>query len=295
MDKIGLIFPGQGSQYAGMGKIIYDEIKSAKYLMDRSNEVLGFDIKSIIFGTDDELLKSTDIAQPAIYIISAMYFEKFKALNVDFNVVAGHSLGEYSALYANGVLSFEDGLMLVRKRGLLMSQSSDISGGMIAVIGLSNEEVEKIISDYQDLFIANINSRIQTVISGKLEVLKQIVPVLEQKANKVIPLKVSAAFHTPYMQNARIKMEKEINKITFHDPIVPIIPNITAKPTQNADEIKRCLIDQITGQVKWLDTIITMKNMGIDKLYEVGPNDVLKKINMTITSKMKVKTLDETM
>ncbi|TJX13956.1 ACP S-malonyltransferase [Tissierella creatinini] len=292
MKNIGLLFPGQGIQYIGMGYELYKEIKSAKKLMDYSNDILGLDLKSMIFNGTEEDLRATEIAQPAIFVISAMYFEKFKQMGEGFHMVAGHSLGEYTSLYAAGVLSFEDGLRLVRKRGLSMCKNND-RGAMFAVIGVNIEEISKHLLGLEDkVVIANINSKIQTVISGDIDEVTKVALKLSQIENSdVRQLKVSSAFHSPLMMDAKTIMEEEIEKVVFHEPIVEVIPNVLGYGTKDPIIIKNALTQQITGHVKWLDTILYMKENQINQLYEVGPGEVLKKLNQTITFRPKCSSL----
>jgi len=289
MDQIGLVFPGQGSQAAGMGLEVYEELAEARSLLKRANDTLGFDIGKIMFGSSNEALKPTEIAQPAIFICSAMYLEKYKLLKMPYMAVAGHSLGEYSALYAAGTISFEDGVNLTRKRGLAMSRSTDAECGMAAIIGLSVDQVSAVISRFSDLYVANENSRIQTVISGEAEQLRKACKMFEEMgASKVVELAVSTAFHTPFMKQAKEEMELEIEKAEFKEPGCYLIPNVTAKPTKDTSEIKKALIEQITGKVRWFESFMVFKDLGISKVYEIGHGDVLKKLGMTITTKVKV-------
>lgn len=288
MSKIGLLFPGQGSQFAGMGKDLYSEISAAKKIMDDANEILGFDIKKIIFDGTDEEIRLTEIAQPSIFIVSAMYFEKFKQLDKGFEVVAGHSLGEYTALYVAGVLSFVDCLKLVRKRGLAMSLSNNI-GTMFAIMGVDIEEINKYLEGLeQKVVIANINSKAQIVISGYTDETTKVAERLSSiEGSKVKQLNISCAFHSPLMADAKAVMEKEIGLVKFKEPIAKVIPNVLGYATKEIKVIKNSLIDQITEQVKWLDTIMHIKDIEINQLYEIGPGDVLKKLNQTITFRPK--------
>lgn len=292
MDQIGLVFPGQGSQAAGMGLEVYEGLAEARSLLKRANDILGFNIDHLMFGNSDEALKPTEIAQPAIFICSAMYLEKFKLLiDSPFVAVAGHSLGEYTALYASGMISFECGLKLTRKRGLVMSKSTQTKCGMAAIIGLPVDQISNIVSQFTDLYIANENSRIQTVISGESDQLKKACGIFEKAGAKVVQLAVSTAFHTPFMEQAKKKMQLEIEKIVFKKPNCYVIPNIIAKPTEDVEEIKKALVEQITGKVRWLESFKSLRKLGINKVYEIGYGNVLKKLGMTITRKIKVLSL----
>ncbi len=288
MDKVGLLFPGQGSQYIGMGIDLYKEIPKAKKLMDNANEILGFDIKSIIFHGQEEEIKDTKIAQPAIFIVSAMYFEKFKQMDKNYEIVAGHSLGEYTALYAAGVITFEDGLNLVRKRGLAMSEMDSL-GTMYAIMGIGIKEIENQLIGLGDkVVIANINSKSQIVISGYSDEILEVADALSKiEGSTIKQLNVSGAFHSPLMGQVESIMGKEIDQVNMATPRVEVIPNVLGYGTKDIDAIKESLKRQVVGKVNWLDTILYMKNKGIEKLYEVGPGDVLTKLNKTITFRPK--------
>ena len=286
--RIGLLFPGQGSQFVGMGQELYNKLPTAKRLINTSNEILGFDLKNIIFNGTDEDLTLTEIAQPAIFVVSAMYFEKFKKMEESFEVAAGHSLGEYSALYAANVISFEDCLRLVRKRGLAMKEQNSL-GTMFAIMGVDLEYITNSIGEFnKKVVIANVNSKSQIVISGyKEETIKVAEKLSRINGSKVKQLNVSSAFHSPLMNDAKKIMEYEIDKVCFKKPSSSIIPNVLGYATDDINTIKNSLKEQVTGQVKWFDTILYMKKIGIKKIYEVGPGEVLKKLNKTITFRPK--------
>ena len=281
----GLLFPGQGSQRVGMGKDIYEKRPSAARLLDRANEVLGYDLKELLFNGPQEKLTDTKYAQPAIYTCSSMYLEIIKEERIGYDYVAGHSLGEYNALLAANVIDFETGLKLVSARGEAMSRMNG-KGVMAAVMGLSEEELMPFITP--DVVMANLNSKTQIVISGTEHAVDEVGDKLE--ANDKVRFKklhVSAAFHSPQMDEAAASMQKIIDTVELKTPDCFIIPNVTGKPTNCLDEIKSSLIDQITGQVRWCDTILAMKEAGVTMLYEVGYGDVLKKMNKTITFRPK--------
>lgn len=281
----GLIFPGQGSQTIGMGMDLYEKLDGARLLLDKANDVLGYDIKKLMFEGPQEQLTDTKYAQPAIYTCSAMYLQKIKLDGIDYDYVAGHSLGEYDALLAAGVYDFETGLKLVAKRGEAMSQMNG-KGTMAAVLGMSEEELAPLM--VPGAVMANLNSKTQIVISGTDEAIDLVGEKLSDREDiKFKKLRVSAAFHSPQMQEAADIMKGIIEKLDFNKPNCFVISNVTGKPTNNIDEIKANLISQITGQVRWCDTILAMKEIGVTTLYEVGYGDVLKKMNKTITFRPK--------
>ena len=284
----GFLFPGQGSQECGMGKIIYEELASAREILEKANDIVGFDLKELMFEGPIEKLTETQYAQPAIYTCSAMYLEKAREKGIEYQYVAGHSLGEYSALYAAGVFPFEDGLRLVSKRGEAMAAQNG-QGTMAAVLGLTEEELLHYL--IPGVVIANLNTKTQIVISGIESGIDEISRVLSEHDIKVKKLSVSAAFHSPQMKEAAEVMKEEIEKTVFHNPSVKVISNVTGKITEDVQTIKENLIAQITGQVRWYDSILAMKNAEIDQFYEIGNGQVLRKMNKTITLKPKCSSL----
>ncbi len=278
------LFPGQGSQSVGMGKELYETLASAKELLESANDILGYDLKKLIFEGPIEQLTDTRYAQPAIYTCSAMYLEKAKAEAIDYEYVAGHSLGEYSALYAAGVFSFEDGLKLVEQRGKAMSAQNG-KGSMAAVLGLTEEELMEYM--VPNVVMANLNSKTQIVVSGNEEGIDNIISELEKKEIKVKKLNVSAAFHSPQMIEASEIMSPIVRDTKFNDPKCYVVSNITGKPTKEVSDIKENLMKQITGQVRWYDTIMCLKDLGVDLFYECGNGEVLKKLNKGIVIRPK--------
>lgn len=281
----GLLFPGQGSQAVGMGKELYEKIPAAKELLGRADEILGYSLSRLMFDGPIEDLTDTRVAQPAIYTCNAMYLENLKADGTDYAYVAGHSLGEYDALLAAGVFDFETGLLLVQKRGEAMSRMNG-KGTMAAVLGLSEEELMPYMID--GVVMANLNSKTQIVISGDDASVAAVGSKVENlEGVKFRLLKVSAAFHSPQMAEAADIMKEEISAASFKEPSCVVISNVTGEATRDVNEIKENLIAQITGQVRWYDTVMTMKACGVSLLYEVGFGEVLRKLNKTITFRPK--------
>ena len=273
------VFTGQGAQFSGMGKDLYENSPIAKEYFDKANEILGFCRTDIMFNGSDEELKQTRVTQPAVFLHSVIQTivmgEEFRP-----NMVAGHSLGEFSALTAAGALSFEDGLRLVYKRAIAMQKACEAtSSTMAAVLGLDDETVERVcreVSDQGDIVIAaNYNCPGQVVISGSIEGVGKACEMLKEAgAKRALPLNVSGAFHSPFMQPAHEELEEAINATTFNTPRCPVYQNVDAKPHTCPDEIKKNLIAQLTSPVRWTPTIINMINDGAEEFTECGPGTV---------------------
>lgn len=283
-----LVFPGQGSQYVGMGKELYESRKDIKDLMDSANQILGFDILSVMFNGTDEDLKKTEVTQPAIFIYSVAALKT--ALNgVAPQMVAGHSLGEFSALVANGVLSFEDGLKLVSTRAKAMQEACNANpSSMAAILGLADDVVERICEETPGIVVpANYNCPGQLVISGETAAVELACQNMKDAgAKRALMLPVNGAFHSPLMQPAQEKLAQAIHNTKFYKPTMPVYQNITTTAVTDPEEIKLNLIAQLTGPVKWTQSIQNMILKGATSFVEVGPGKTLqgliKKINNTV-------------
>ena len=279
------IFPGQGAQFSGMGLDLYNQSDIAKELFDSANSILGFEITEIMFNGSAEDLKQTKVTQPAIFLHSVI-LAKILGDNFKPEMVAGHSLGEFSALVSTGVISFEDGLKLVSKRATAMQKACDIQKStMAAVLGLKDSIVEKVCDSVDGVVVAaNYNCPGQLVISGEINAINEACKKLKENgARRALVLPVGGAFHSPLMSPAKEELEKAIKNTIFHKPSCPIYQNVTASAVMDENEIKNNLISQLTSPVRWTHTIQQMVEDGASEFIEVGPGKVLqglvKKIN----------------
>jgi [acyl-carrier-protein] S-malonyltransferase len=268
------VFPGQGSQEIGMGKSLYDGFESLRPHFDMADSVSGLEVTRTMFEGPEERLMSTDVTQPALYTHSLAVHSILAGRRIDADVFAGHSLGEFSALAAAGVFSVEDGMRLVAKRGSLMAQARE--GTMAAILGLADEAIISMCEEIADVWPANFNSEGQVVISGSpAGIEKAMARAKELGAKKALPLAVSGAFHTPFMQKAADEFRAYLDGFEFGAPKGNVIPNVTGEATQNPGDIKELLAKQLTSPVRWTKTMQTLAALGVTEVYELGPGKVL--------------------
>jgi [acyl-carrier-protein] S-malonyltransferase len=279
MSKKAFLFPGQGAQYVGMAKDLYDNSAEAKEMIKTVDEAVGANLSHIMFNGPDDLLKQTEYTQPAIFLHSVVLASLIRTIEPE--AAAGHSLGEYSALVSANAIQFYDAIKLVRERGKAMQQSGiDNPGTMAAILNLNPDVVEEACREASVEGIvqcANFNSPGQIVISGSVPGVKKGMEICKAKGAKLVKeLVVSGAFHSPLMQPAKDKLKTALDRTNFYDARFPVYANVTAKPVTKKDEIKNLLFEQVTSPVRWEETIINMINDGADEFYEIGPGKVLQ-------------------
>ena len=291
--KNAYVFPGQGSQFPGMGKEHYDNSAFAKKLFEQANDVLGFRISDTMFNGTDEDLKQTNVTQPAVFLHSIIAYRSIESASPD--MVAGHSLGEFSALVANGTLSFDDALKLVAVRASAMQRAcTEQRSTMAAILGLADEKVETICTEVQSetgevVVPANYNCPGQLVISGTVKAVEVACERMKAAgAKRALTLPVGGAFHSPLMQPAREELQAAIVSTKFHTPTCAIYQNVVAKAVMDKEEIKQNLIDQLTGAVRWTQSVQSMIGDGASKFTEVGPGKVLSGLVLKINKEMQV-------
>ncbi len=288
--KTAYIFPGQGAQFSGMGKDLYEGSDEARKLFDEANALLGFDITKIMFEGTDEDLQQTKVTQPAIFLHSVILA---KSLGQGFkpSMVAGHSLGEFSALVAAQSLTLENGLVLVSKRAQAMQKACEVKPStMAAIIGLDDNKTEEICEKIDEIVVtANYNCPGQLVISGSKDGIEKACEELKNAgAKRALPLKVGGAFHSPFMEPAKAELAKVINKTNFKKPVCPVYQNVNAKPAEDPTIIKENLISQLISPVKWTQTTQNMISDGATKFIEVGPGNVLQGLVKKISREVEV-------
>lgn len=296
MLKIAFVFPGQGSQEVGMGEDLIKNCKEANELFNEANIALideGTDLKKLCLEGPEEELTKTINAQPAMLTISIILYELLKKNNINPGVVAGHSLGEYSALVAASSIKFKEAVRLVRKRGQYMQTATPLgTGSMAAIISLKKDKIEELIkkiSKFGTIEVANYNSPYQIVVSGNSEVIKKLLILGEEEEEiNIVPLKVSAPFHSSLMIKAKENLASYMENVNIKDPQIPVICNVTADYVKTKEEIKDALIEQVTHPIKWVEIIKKINSEGINYFIEVGPGNVLKKLIKQILPKARV-------
>lgn len=296
MSKLAFVFPGQGSQEVGMGEDLIKNYKEADELFNAANMALKneeLDLKKLCFEGSEEELSKTINAQPAVLTMSIILYKLLEENNIKPDIVAGHSLGEYSALVAASSIEFKEAVRLVRKRGLYMQTATPLgTGSMAAIISLKKEKIEELIkrvSKFGTIEIANYNSPYQIVVSGKTEVIKKLLILGEKEEEiNIVPLRVSAPFHSSLMKEAKENLASYIKNINIKEPQIPVICNVTGDYVKTEEEIKNALVEQVTNPIKWVDIIKRMNSEGINYFIEVGPGNVLKKLIKQILPKAKV-------
>ncbi len=279
MSKKAFIFPGQGSQYVGMAKDLFEKSVEAKEMIKTADDILGVNLSFIMFNGPEDELKQTQYTQPAIFLHSVILASVIRT--IDGNAAAGHSLGEYSAYVASGAIQFHEAIKLVRARGIAMQEAGDENKGtMAAIIGLDPDKVESLCVEASSEGVvqcANFNSPGQIVISGSVNGVKKAMELCKNAGAKMVKeLVVSAAFHSPLMISAKEKLRSALDKTNFYNSKFPVYTNVTAKPVEGVAEIKSKLYEQITAPVRWEETIKNMIDDGVEEFYEIGPGNVLQ-------------------
>lgn len=296
MSKIAFIFPGQGTQYVGMGKELYEKNEIAKKEFDKIFSTLNFDLKSIMFEGSAEDLKDTKNTQPAIVALSLVLEKLLREKKIEPSFVAGHSVGEYAALASAGFLTREDAVKLASLRGEVMSKiSSEVSGSMAAILGLESETIVEVLKSIDGIVEAvNFNEPKQTVIAGEKSAISTACTALKEKgAKRALELEVSGPFHSTLMKPAGEILKASLNEFPFKDSTIPLIGNVSAKEITTVEDMKNELYLQSFGPVKWVDTILTLKKLGVTKIYEIGPGKVLKGLIKKIDSEIEVLNIEK--
>ncbi|MEK3793813.1 ACP S-malonyltransferase [Paenibacillus sp. FSL R7-0204] len=294
MSKIAFVFPGQGAQAVGMGKDVYEALPQSRAVFEKGDEVLGFPLSGLVFEGPDSELKQTVNTQPALVTASVAYLEALSGLKVTPDYVAGHSLGEYSALVAAGVLSYEDAVRLVRLRGQFMEEAvPGGQGAMAAVLGADREGLTELCRSITaagtPVELANVNCPGQIVVSGSVAGVGEVIQrVKEAGGKRAIPLEVSGPFHSSLMKGAAERLAAELEKVTFNAPAMPVVVNVTAAPVTDPEEIRKLLVEQVYSPVLWQDSVEWLIGAGVDTFVEIGSGTVLAGLIRKIDRNVKV-------